>query len=761
MDTHALSYLTDGDATHETAPCHTQQATRAGRGVPFSLLLLSAIVLAGTEASAYDVTWENETTAIRISDGCVTSLFDKSRRVEPVVQAPSVIRPMFRVILNKGLKKAHDVNSTRMRVSESSADRDELRLTFESEQVRAVVRVSPASDRAGLAWRINVTPLDPGLSVARVIFPMLHLRAPLGKELAEDRIILPYREGHLIRDPLRGVGANERLRTAWPYPADMVGQFIGYFSNRAGCLLWTDDAEGRVKWFGFEREKNETGLVFFVDHRMPFEPGKGWQMPYNVRTSFFAKTWQAGAELYRAWAAKQFWCKTPFRDRDDISPVLHAPCLAISSSLRSENLDVLPHVLGGYIKRFKAPVVYRPLGWEKHGTWIGIDYFPPFPDEAKFRSFVAALKERGVYACAFISGLYWSTRVRGLAEEENAAIEAFYKKHRGADHAERLSNGKPLTFNHGGRRATRICRGTPLGRTILFDVSRRLLDLGITAIHDDQDQGPQPCGYTCYDTSHGHLVPCGSWAAKTMLDTLARIKREGATRSRDFFLTKEEDTELMNMVLSGYQTRNFARVTGYLPGRPMQIMPVTQYLYHEYLPCVFGFAGPWVDTVARMLVSGQIPSIAFWGEGRVMPVDALPPRTLMLLTDYYDVMRAYAKPFLLYGRMMAPLGMDIPTVRRKVGLPHKRMKLEVDDPLVITSAWRDVSGRIAVLAVNITNQPRSIRCITPKLTGESVRVSRYVGARSALSRKRLKPGSPFSWTIPPYRLCAAVYEESM
>ncbi len=712
-------------------------------------------------AMAYELAFETRAATLLVADGRVASLLDRSRRAELIVQPPAAVRPMFRVILNRGLREAYDLNSAQMRLAESSAGRDGLRLTFESEQMRAVVRVSPASEGTGLAWRIEVAPLDSSLAVARVIFPVLHLRAPLGKESAEDRIVVPYREGHLIRDPLRGVRPDERLRKAWPYPADMVGQFIGYFSNRAGCLLWADDTEGHVKWFGFERQKNEAGLVFFVDHRMPLDPGKAWRMAYNVRTSFFAKTWQAGAGLYRAWAAKQFWCKTRFRDRTDISPILHAPCLAISSSLRSENFDVLPDVLGGYVKRFKAPVVYRPLGWEKHGAWVGIDYFPPFPSEAKFRSLVAALNARGVHTCAFISGLYWSIQMRGLSEEENAAIKTFYEQHDGAGVAERLSNGKPLTFNHGGRRATRICRGTPLGRTLLLDVSRRLLDLGVTAIHDDQDQGPQPCGYTCYDTPHGHPVPCGSWAAKAMLDTLTRIKSEGTARSGGFFLTKEEDTELMNMVLSGYQTRYFARVTGYLPGRPMQIVPVTQYLYHEYLPCIFGFAGTWVDTVARMLVSGQIPSIAFWGKGRVVPVDALPPKTLTLLTDYYDAMRAYAKPFLLYGRMMAPLDMDIPTVRRKVGMPHKRLKLEVDDPLVITSAWQDASGRVAVFAINITNQPRSVQCIAPKIAGKSVRVSQYIGAKRTLSRERLKPETSFAWTIPPFRLCALVCEEDV
>ena len=96
-----------------------------------------------------------------------------------------------------------------------------------------------------------------------------------------------------------------------------------------------------MKWFGFEREKNEPGLAVFVDHRMPFEAGKTWHMPYHVRTSFFAKTWQDGADIYRTWAEKQFWCQTHLEDRKDISRLLREPCLVVSSQLREEDLGDL------------------------------------------------------------------------------------------------------------------------------------------------------------------------------------------------------------------------------------------------------------------------------------------------------------------------------------------------------------------------------------------------------------------------------------
>jgi len=714
-------------------------------------------------ASAAETAWESQTHRVRISGGRVISLFDRARQAELILDQPKKIRPMFRVVLNRGLKKADEVESSQMQLTDSTTARGMLCMSFQSDQLRAVVSVGNGSEVDSLTWNIEVTPLDQQLSVAQVVFPVLHMRAPLGAESADDRIVVPYREGHLIHDPLRGVTADQRLRKAYPYPADMVGQFMGYFSDRAGCLLWTDDTEGHVKWFGFEREKDEAGLAFFVDHRMPFEPGKAWRMSYRVNTSFFDKRWQNGVDLYRAWAVKQFWCKTRFEDRRDISPILRAPCLTISSSLRQENLDTLPRRLKDYATRFDTPVVYRPQAWEKHpGDWFGIDYFPPYPSEAKFRELMATLREEGIYTIGFLSGHHWVASDDRLPEDENAAVKAFYQEHNGPTLVETLPNGEawfsPRLRQH-GRLTVRICSGTSFGRTFLVGCGRRLLDLGMTAIHDDADIGPMPCGYTCYNPSHGHPVPCGNWAAESMRDWLTEIKKAGLARSSEFFLSKEYDTELMNMILSVYQARFFHRVNGYLPGRPMEVIPVSQYLYHEYVPASFGVSGPNPHSLARLIVYGEIPSLSFWGGPLlVRPVDSMSQAPLGLLTDYYVAMKSYVKPFLLYGRMIVPPAMDVPTIRREVGLPHKKMKLTVDDPLVVTSAWQDKAGRVGVFAVNITGRPISIRCHAPTLQRRPARMSRYVGAEIVQSGESATPGTSFVWTVPPLRLCGLVFE---
>jgi len=228
-------------------------------------------------------------------------------------------------------------------------------------------------------------------------------------------------------------------------------------------------------------------------------------------------------------------------------------------------------------------------------------------------------------------------------------------------------------------------------------------------------------------------------------------------RDPNFFLTKEGDAELMNMVLSAYQARYFERFIGYLPGRPSQVVPVTQYLYHEYIPCIFGFTGVHPPAVARMILNGQIPSLASW-RSSVQPVDELPKDTQTLLTDYYTAMDGYARPYLLYGKMTTPPVMDVPTVRRKVEEKSRGLSLKMDDPLVVTSAWRDEEGRFAVFAVNVTGRPLSVRCAVPTLKTERVRQCRYIGAETAGSGKSVTPETSFDWTIPPLRLCGLVFE---
>jgi len=714
--------------------------------------------------AADDAIWETRGHKLRIAEGRVASLFDKSRQAELIVERPT--RPLFRVVLNRGLKKAHEVQSSQMRLSESVLEGGTQRLTYESEQLRAVVRLQAGGDEGSVQWHIEVEPRERDLAVAQVTFPVLQMRAPLGASAAADRIVVPYREGRVIHDPLCGGTVKQALRKAFPYPADLVAQFLGYFSDQAGCLLWTDDPDGHVKWFGFERAASDSGLAFFVEHRMPFAPGQRWRMPYQVRVSAFAGSWQAGAEIYRRWAERQFWCRTLLKDRTDISPLLRQPCLVISSNLREESLKELPGLLEEYGRRLGTRVLYRPVGWEKYGRhieWTGLDYFPPFLGDTRFTDLVNELRKRGIATSCFLVGHWWTLQHPRAPDEVNAALRKYFEEHNGQAVVEQRADGTSWSVvreAEGGVLKTRVCSGTPFATHHMIEETRRLLDYGVTQVHWDHDHGPQPSGDTCYNAAHGHPVPCGNWASQSMFDIAEAMKREGLARNPDFFLTKESDTERMNMVLSAYQARYFHRLAYYLDGHPMEIAPVTQFLYHHYIPCIFGFTTFNPAAVARSIVYGQIPSVAFW-TGRVTPVATVSQDGVALLADYYAAINAYARPYLLYGKMTAETGVNVPTTRREVREGEQSgtsLSLVLDDPVAYVSGWRDEAGGLGIFAVNPTSRPMSLRCVAPESATRRLTLFRYVGGEAAQAAESITPGTSFVWTLPPLRLCGLVYQ---
>jgi len=702
-----------------------------------------------------DDNWENQTHRIRIAGGRVVSLFDKSRQREMIVDQPT--RGMFRVILNRGSVKAHEADSSQMRLTESAFEDGAQRLTYESEQLRAVVRLPSGKESADAPWCIEVEPREHDLAVAHVIFPVLQIRAPLSGSAAADRIMLPLYEGRLIHDPLRG-GTLQQVRRAYAYPGDLVAQFIGYFSDQAGCLLRTDDPDGHVKWFGFERSGAEKGLAFFVTHRMPLTPGEAWRMPYQVRVSFFSGSWQAGAEIYRAWAERQSWCRTPLRDRTDISPLLRQPCLVISSNLREENLEELPDLLAEYGRRLGTHVLYRPTSWEKHGAWAGLDYFPPFLGDAPFTALVGRLRTRGIATSGFLTGHWWTVQHEAMPKDVNAALKRYFEEHNGPAVVEQRADGTLWSVvRDGGMLKMRVCSGTPFAAQHMIEETRRLLDYGVAQVHWDHDHGPQPSGETCYNAAHGHRLPCGNWASQSMFDIMAAVQREGKSRFPEFFLSKESLTERMIPVLDAYQARYFRRLMGYLQDHPMEIVPVTQFLYHHYIPCIFGFTTFYPPEVARAVVYGQIPSVAFW-DGPVRPMATVNQDGVVLLADYYAAINAYARPYLLYGRMTTPTGVDVPTERRTVVQPDRNLSLVLDEPTAIVSAWRDEAGGLGVFAVNPTSRPMSLRCIAPQSATGRLTVSRYISGEAVQSAETVAPGTSFEWTLPPLRLCGLVYQ---
>ena len=696
-------------------------------------------------ADPAEVVLENESLRLVVREGRIVSLQDKVRGVEHAVADAPRGPGLFQIQWVKGVQPSGTLGASAMtaRVVRRTGGGADLEFEHAQASVRVGVVLAPA--RGETQWSIAVKPRDAALAVGHVAFPVLATPSP-----ADDdrRFLLPTFEGRLqsIRRP-----------PLWrAHPAELFSQIFACLGPAAGFLLWTDDGEGHVKAFGYERKDGTA--AFAVRHRMPYAAGREWTMPYRTRLTLCGGAWQDAADVYREWATAQPWSGTPVRERKDLPALLTHPPLCISTQLDREDLATLPDRLAAWGRRFDAPVVYRPLGWEKHGNWVGIDYLPPSTGEKRFRELAARLAERNIAMAAFISGYRWCEGGRGVfgkdyGRETDEALRRHFAEHDGPRVCERTREGDLYDFY--GNNGRRICRGTAFGRGFLPSTAVSLLDLGFTIIHDDQDHGAYPDGQeSCFDPTHGHPVPCGPWSTAATHEAFRAIRADAARRKMPgFFLTKESCTDLLNMDLHAYQARNFHESTN------PDLVPLAQYLFHDRIPVAFGWGtadsgNPW--DLAAMLVYGQIPSLAFWN-APAKGVGDVPPGGPRLLDDYFAAMKAHAKPYLLHGRMRRPLIPNVPTVRKEIAAAKDGKKgapRTVVLPLVIQSAWDDRAGNVGVFAVNTRKDETTVRVRAPP--GGSWSVATYLGG-SRTDTQAIPADDALAWRLPPGRLASVVF----
>ncbi len=676
---------------------------------------------------------ENASARLVLRDSRIVSLFDKARSIEHVAPQAGSNAGLFNLRLVKGIEPAVDLDATQMtsRVVHEKLDALEMEFTHAEATVRITVRLS--SSQAEVAWSISVVPANKALAVGSAACPVFE--TPVSSDGSVKNCLLPLYEGRLHPLNVSIVAHKPKV-----YPATLFSQMVACLGLKGGFLLWTDDPAGHFKEFDYKA--SGTVARFAVIHRMPYAPG-AWQAAYRSRISFCGPSWYDPAEIYRDWALQQYWCATKLKDRTDVPSFLHHPFYCFNEAMvpwpgQTQNLDTLPDRLVEIGQRLRVPVVVRAVRWEKHGGWVGIDYFPPAIGEARLRSLATQLKARQIPLILEFSGYRWQSGEDNvildklnLTPQERDDLKRFFRENDGPKVCEQKRDGQlnPVTP---------ICRGSPFGKSFMQEMAARLFDLGATGFHGDQDSGPTPDGVTgCFSPDHGHPIPCGPWSVENTRQAYREIRAEAARRGiTDFLLTKEHCTELLNMEIHGYLAR-----MEWTYSQPY-VVPLSQFLYHEFIPVVLD---PATDGLADQITLGVIAASR----------DATSP----LFADYCRAMQAYAKGFLLYGRMLKPLIAEGPVSRKpakgKAFLEGTRsVTSEISIPQIRQSAWDDGTGNIGVFAINTGE--REISVDVPDPAGGPWRATFHIGA-SEQSSKDVISGESLTWNLPPERLAAVVF----
>jgi len=597
-----------------------------------------------------------------------------------------------------------------------------IRLTAGTQDDRAFVFEHPGMDVCCVAdcgddglLRFDVTVKNHSkAAVAAIRYPIFRCPARLGESSRDDAVLYPRCDGGLIENPLevmRGAGLNET------YPGPLSCQVMAYYDGTAGLYLATHDARGSVKRFNCAMGID---LELSITHLVSAPPGQDVKLPYSVAAGLFTGDWYAAAEIYRQWSRTQEWCSRTLLEREDTPAWVRRGGLVTLYDPRARKdgkrrFD--PDGLRGFLKTLGdmsgLPVIANNRGWEQHGQWCGQEYFPPYPDEETFRSDAAIIRERGGQGMVMLSGYRWTV-------EKPQADGALYSSQRRFDrevrpHATRLAGGSEpyigtsnRTNDWHGTKWAMMCPATEYAKKTIVDAAGTCVASGYSIVHFDQVvSGPASSCY-CGSSGHGHPPGYGTWMADAMSDLFARIRGVCEPLDADFALSMEEPNELFLPWLNLCQSRPNGLTAEFPIRRPMtRVVPLFSYLYHDYLVGWIAFY-PWRSgghptySLARGFAAGMMPGV-HWESLQRWP-EAQRRDFSKLLLDCCDLYAGEGRDFLVFGKMLKPLALDVP--ERELNLGKKFGKTTV--PAVSHSVWEMPDGRRVAVLINPEKQEHHV-----------------------------------------------------
>ena len=617
--------------------------------------------------------------------------------------------------------------------------------TFEGhagKKITAVLSVTLRADSPLSAWRIEVKN-DAGLLLKGVTFPIIPAPLAIGPDGEGDAIALPVCDGCLIENP-----SKRMPRSGWgmtrkgSYPGGMSAQLMAYCGTPAGLYMATYDAAGNPKEFGVARREKD--ILFSYTHRFPEEKGRGWTMPYDFVLGTFQGDWRDAADIYKAWAVKQFWCAKTIAQRDDFPAWLKEAPLFHTLSVRAVNkekerynsLPILPAHVRSYCEALKTKECAMIMSWEKDGGWVTPHYFPPFGGADLFRKATSEILKDGNHTLVFLSGLKWTLKnsfnVKGFDD-----YPTFDKE--GARWAVAGEDGTPLISGKPDKDTgeyAQLCQAAPYTKDLLTKIALECVDLGITCVQMDQVVGLGSA--RCYSKEHGHPAGYGVWQYEQMRDLFARMRAECRKKNPDFALSMEEPAELAIPLLEVYHARDYSQVR-WPRGPGLRGVPLFTYLYHEYM---LGYGGDsagvhrfpsdmYVFQLASNLVCGKAPGVAVWGS--LVEVPEIHPDQLRMLKAHTNLLSTPAREYLVTGRMIHPLKFDCPAMPMKFWDPHSKNVPPMDFPSVLHSGWALPNGNRAYFFVNISHADVTVNTEAPAAAeGEGASVTAYSTDRGPL-----------------------------
>jgi hypothetical protein len=594
--------------------------------------------------------------------------------------------------------------------------------------------------------------LWPGVTVAEGVAPPAHFTYPIiePRPLGEDDALLfPAHSGWLIADPLSAT-------TTAPYPDGFHGcsvQVMAYLAPGAGGF-----AVACHDPFVTHKELAFSAAEMSVRHdAWDLRRGADLDLGYPVViTALQRGDWFEAAEHYRSWAAEAPWAhlgrnvERAGRDRpawlfDEVGLSIWGTPSSLDWSHRyrllAEAATTPLHVVSGWDWPATRPHYVGKEGW-----------FPARFHPANLEAWA------GHHVTPYLNDLFVSYQADGFHDKWEPNLVFPYQFFRFTVFSER-----PPSFIDGDdpppdpRVVTDIdffvCPVTEIQRDLhTWRDARLVADNGLAGVFYDISSG-NPFAARCLRTEHGHTP---GWSRDVLVAYADNNAASRAAMAEAIGSVPAQGVEtIVEHVIADidfYVARSVAGPLGGLeamtlgpetpPGGGRELVPLFQAIYHDIGPVhedgwvtfehTFGDLFYWV--VSRIAVTwGGILSLHYannppelfpgaesgevisW-DGGYHRFEGLEPPDQGFIDFAAEMGRlrvGIGKPYLAYGRMVAPLPLQSPPVslryhRSNPVLSGITRQGAWEVPRVVHGAWRAADGSIGLFLVNVADQPHRL-----------------------------------------------------
>ncbi len=499
----------------------------------------------------------------------------------------------------------------------------------------SAARADPLS-RWGLTVRNGA-----GIRIVDVQYPFVVCRYDLGGVRGRETIVLPRDFGSLVRAPTfekLGPDSPYAWQFTWRngsfnhYPGGWFAQFLAYYNDRAGIYLATEDTEGCVK--RFQCLHREPGFRMGVAHVGDWPEHGERTLEYDTVLGGFAGDWYDAADRYRGWSLRQKWGVPLVRRTDVPAWLLDSP---VHVTIRPQGVldagpvfpveEFLPYekcipLLQGIADRVGAPLVAVIMGWERAGSWVYPDCFPPVGGDESVSSFTRGCRAKGWHVGSFCNGTRWVVGHSWNGYDGRP----YFREHHGERSVSREADGRfwHETWDAGWRPSIIQCMATDMTRRIAVDFVERLLAWGLESIQFF-DQNCGAATFPCFAEDHGHPPVPGRWMARAMEESVTGFRRAAERAGEPGAIQSVE------MCCNEYNLQLFQQSDSRVrpPGHqvaPGDVIPLYQFLFHECI-VMHGMMSPGPEPYHVQIanaangVMGEIPGGVLTGSGTLLDKD--------------------------------------------------------------------------------------------------------------------------------------------